>query len=153
EKLHAPTPHQIMTNVHPEDLIKFGMIPEFIGRLPVISVLNELSLEDLEHVLLDPRNALTKQYAKLFAMEDVQLTFEREAILAIAQKAVDLKTGARALRSILEGLMLEVMYQVPHDPEVEEVVITADLVNGTAKPLIRSRGEKQDPVLGGSSAA
>jgi len=128
----------IMRAIHPEDLVRFGMIPEFIGRLPVVSVLNPLNLEDLIHVLSEPKNALIKQYTKLFALEGVELKFDPEALKLIAQQAIDLKTGARALRSILEKLMLDVMYAVPHEPHIKMVTITPGVVQGTQKPLIEA---------------
>jgi len=124
------TPEQMMKEVAPEDLVRFGMIPEFIGRLPVISVLDQLSVKDLERVLLRTKNAMVKQYSKLFAMDGVKLTFTPDAVKAIAQKAIALKTGARALRSIMEGLMLDVMYEIPHDEAISEVVIDAAVVAG-----------------------
>ena len=140
-------PEEMMKSLAPEDLIRFGMIPEFIGRLPVVSVLDQLSVEDLEKVLLRTKNALVKQYSKLFAMDGVRLRLTRDAILAIAQKAVELKTGARALRSILENLMLEVMYDLPQRDDVAEVVIDAGVVAGRKRPTLRrlDKGEaKQD---------
>ena len=140
-------PEQMMKALAPEDLIRFGMIPEFIGRLPVVSVLDQLSVEDLEKVLLRTKNALVKQYSKLFAMDGVRLRLTRDAISAIAQKAVELKTGARALRSILENLMLEVMYDLPQRDDVAEVVIDAGVVAGRKRPTLRriDKGEaKQD---------
>jgi ATP-dependent Clp protease ATP-binding subunit ClpX len=140
-------PEEMMKALAPEDLIRFGMIPEFIGRLPVVSVLDQLSVEDLEKVLLRTKNALVKQYSKLFAMDGVRLRLTRDAILAIAQKAVELKTGARALRSILENLMLEVMYELPQRDDVSEVIIDAGVVAGRKRPTLRrlEKGEaKQD---------
>jgi ATP-dependent Clp protease ATP-binding subunit ClpX len=140
-------PEEMMKALAPEDLIRFGMIPEFIGRLPVISVLDQLSVEDLEKVLLRTKNALVKQYSKLFAMDGVRLRLTRDAILAIAQKAVELKTGARALRSILENLMLEVMYELPQRDDIAEVIIDAGVVAGRKRPTLRriDKGEvKQD---------
>jgi ATP-dependent Clp protease ATP-binding subunit ClpX len=140
-------PEEMMKALAPEDLIRFGMIPEFIGRLPVVSVLDQLSVEDLEKVLLRTKNALVKQYSKLFAMDGVRLRLTRDAILAIAQKAVELKTGARALRSILENLMLEVMYELPQRDDVAEVIIDAGVVAGRKRPTLRriEKGEvKQD---------
>jgi ATP-dependent Clp protease ATP-binding subunit ClpX len=125
---------QIFAELAPEDLVRYGMIPEFIGRLPAISVLDELDLDQLEHILKDTRNALTKQYAALLAMEDVKLTFRDDAIRAIAEKALALKTGARALRSILEKIMLDTMFQIPEEKGVAEVVITAGVVDGTSSP-------------------
>ncbi|HCJ12525.1 MAG: ATP-dependent protease ATP-binding subunit ClpX [Verrucomicrobia bacterium GWF2_51_19] len=118
---------EIMQNVHPEDLLKFGMIPEFIGRLPVISVLKELTKQDLIFVLTKTKNSLTKQYEKLFAMDGVELTFDADAIDAIAEEAVKLKTGARALRSLLEKMMTEVMYSLPQDKQ-KSFRLTADIV-------------------------
>ncbi|HEY0944885.1 MAG TPA: ATP-dependent Clp protease ATP-binding subunit ClpX, partial [Opitutaceae bacterium] len=110
---HDLTPDEIMHELAPEDLVRFGMIPEFIGRLPVVSVLDQLGVADLEQILLRTKNATVKQYSKLFAMDGVRLKFTPDAVKAIAQKAIELKTGARALRSIMEGLMLEVMYELP----------------------------------------
>ncbi|MDX2186937.1 MAG: ATP-dependent Clp protease ATP-binding subunit ClpX [Opitutaceae bacterium] len=128
---------EVMKAVAPEDLVRFGMIPEFIGRLPVVSVLDQLSVEDLEKILLRTKNAMVKQYSKLFAMDGVNLRFTRDAVLAIAQKAIDLKTGARALRSIMENLMLEVMYEIPQRDDIAEVVIDAGVVAGRKKPTLK----------------
>lgn len=128
---------EIMRHVQPEDLVQFGMIPEFIGRLPVVAVLKELKVEDLEYILTAPKNALIKQYQKLLSMEGCRLNFRPEAVRAIAEKAVELKTGARALRSILENLMLEVMYELPSQEDPVEVVITAETVKSGEAPLIR----------------
>lgn len=128
------TPEEIMKNLTPEDLFQFGLIPEFVGRLPIASVLGELKQEDLERVLVETKNSLTKQYRKLFAMENVRLTFEPGAVAAIAKKALELKTGARGLRSILEKLMLETMYDLPNHPGTTEVIITAESVAGTQAP-------------------
>lgn len=140
-------PEEMMKALAPEDLIRFGMIPEFIGRLPVVSVLDQLSVADLEKVLLRTKNAMVKQYSKLFAMDGVRLRLTTDAIRAIAQKAIELKTGARALRSILENLMLEVMYDLPQRDDVAEVVIDAGVVSGRKRPTLRriDKGEpKQD---------
>ncbi len=134
---HRLAPEEMMRNVAPEDLIRFGMIPEFIGRLPVVSVLDELKVEDLERVLLRTKNAMVKQYSKLFAMDGVQLRFTRDAIVAIAKKAIELKTGARALRAILEKIMLEVMYDLPQRDDVTEVVIDRAVVEGRKKPALK----------------
>ena len=121
----------------PEDLVRYGLIPEFIGRLPIVSVLENLDRVQLEHVLTDTRNAILKQYVKLFEMEGVKLTFRKEAIRSIAEKALELKTGARALRSIMEGIMLDIMYQLPDYKDVEEVIITQAVVTGKAKPRLK----------------
>jgi ATP-dependent Clp protease ATP-binding subunit ClpX len=126
-----------MRGVAPEDLIRFGMIPEFIGRLPVVSVLDQLKIEDLEKILLRTKNAMVKQYSKLFAMDGVQLRFTRDAVVAIAKKAIELKTGARALRAILEKLMLEVMYELPQRDDIAEVVIDQAVVEGRKKPMLK----------------
>ena len=134
---HELSPDEMMRAVAPEDLIRFGMIPEFIGRLPVVSVLDELKVDDLEQVLLRTKNAMVKQYSKLFAMDGVQLRFTRDAVRAIAQKALELKTGARALRAILEKLMLEVMYDLPHRDDIAEVIIDQAVVEGRKKPQLR----------------
>ncbi len=137
-------PEEMMKALAPEDLIRFGMIPEFIGRLPVVSVLDQLSVADLEKVLLRTKNAMVKQYSKLFAMDGVRLRLTPDAIRAIAAKAIELKTGARALRSILESLMLEVMYELPQRDDVAEVVIDAGVVSGRKRPTLR-RIEKGEP--------
>jgi ATP-dependent Clp protease ATP-binding subunit ClpX len=139
----APVAEAMMKALEPEDLIRFGMIPEFIGRLPVVSALDPLSVADLEKILVKTKNAMVKQYAKLFAMDGVRLKFSPDAIRAIAQKAVELKTGARALRSIMEGLMLEVMFDLPQRDDVAEVVIDAAVVAGTRRPTLRRIGKDE----------
>ncbi len=138
-KDHDLTPDEMMRGVAPEDLIRFGMIPEFIGRLPVVSVLDQLKVEDLEKILLKTKNAMVKQYSKLFAMDGVQLRFTRDAVVAIAKKAIELKTGARALRAILEKLMLEVMYELPQRDDIAEVVIDQAVVEGRKQPMLKKR--------------
>jgi ATP-dependent Clp protease ATP-binding subunit ClpX len=137
DKDHELTPDEMMRAVAPEDLVRFGMIPEFIGRLPVVSVLDQLNEQDLEKVLLQTKNAMVKQYSKLFAMDGVQLTFTRDAVRAIGRRAIELKTGARALRAILEKLMLEVMYDLPQRDDISEVVIDQGVVEGRKKPTLR----------------
>ncbi len=139
---HHLSPDEMMRSVAPEDLIRFGMIPEFIGRLPVVSVLDELKVEDLEKVLLRTKNAMVKQYSKLFAMDGVQLKFTRDAVVAIAQKALELKTGARALRAILEKLMLEVMYDLPLREDISEVIIDQGVVEGRRKPQLKKNARR-----------
>jgi ATP-dependent Clp protease ATP-binding subunit ClpX len=129
------TAEQIMSNLQPEDLFNFGLIPEFVGRLPVISALSELKQADLERVLVEPKNSLVKQFRKLFAMEGVNLVFAPDGLAAIAKKALVLKTGARGLRSIIERMMLETMYILPGKPGTREIVITADIVNGQQGPI------------------
>jgi ATP-dependent Clp protease ATP-binding subunit ClpX len=137
-------PDQMMKSLAPEDLIRFGMIPEFIGRLPVVSVLDQLAIADLEKILLRTKNAMVKQYSKLFAMDGVRLKLTPDAVKAIAGKAIELKTGARALRAIMENLMLEVMYELPQRDDVTEVVIDAAVVAGRRKPTLR-RATKAEP--------
>ncbi len=143
---HELRPEELMKKIAPEDLIRFGMIPEFIGRLPVVSVLDQLLAADLEKIRLRTKNAKVKQYAKLFAIDGVRLKFfTSDAVKAIAQKALELKTGARALRAIMENLMLEVMYELPQRDDVVEVVIDAAVVAGRRKPQMR-RAAKTEPA-------
>jgi ATP-dependent Clp protease ATP-binding subunit ClpX len=127
----------------PEDLITFGLIPEFIGRLPIVTVLNELSEDDLINVLTEPRNALTKQYTKLFSMENVGLNFTKDALKALAQEALRKGTGARALRALLEKIMLDLMYEIPSREDIEEVTINRSVVEGKKPPLIRRKQDKE----------
>src|SRR3954464_15027461 len=143
----ALKPEEMMKSLAPEDLIRFGMIPEFIGRLPVVSVLDQLAVDDLVKILLRTKNAMVKQYSKLFAMDGVRLKLTPDAVKAIAAKAIDLKTGARALRAIMENLMLEVMYDLPQRDDVSEVVVDAAVVAGRRKPTLRRAAkteQKQD---------
>ena len=127
---------EVLRTVEPEDLIKFGLIPELIGRLPVVATLEELSAEALVQILIEPKNALVKQYQKLFAMEGVELEIRPAAMTAIAKRALERKTGARGLRSILEGILLDTMYELPTYDGVEEVVVNAEVVEGRAQPLV-----------------
>jgi ATP-dependent Clp protease ATP-binding subunit ClpX len=136
----------MMKRIAPEDLVRFGMIPEFIGRLPIISVLDTLKVADLEKILLKTKNAMVKQYSKLFAIDGVRLRLTPDAVKAVAQKAIELKTGARALRSILENLMLEVMYDLPQREDVTEVVIDAGVVAGRRRPMLRRSAKKAEPT-------
>ena len=125
-----------LKEVEPEDLIKFGLIPELIGRLPVVATLQELDEDALVKILVEPRNALTKQYQKLFAMEEVELEIRPSALTAIARKALKRKTGARGLRSILEQALLDVMYELPGMDNVDKVVIDENMIDGEAQPLL-----------------
>lgn len=134
---------ELLRETQPEDLVHFGMIPEFIGRLPMVAVLDELSRSDLEHILQNTKNSLLKQYGKLFSMEGVKLHFTRDAVGAIADKAIELKTGARALRSIMERIMLDVMYELPQVEDAAEVVINQAVVEGRGKPKIK-QAEKSE---------
>jgi len=126
---------ELLKNVEPEDLLKFGLIPEFVGRLPVVATLEDLDEAALVEILTSPKNALVKQYQRLFDMEDVNLTFSEEALSAIAKKAIIRKTGARGLRSIMEGILLDSMYDLPALEGVEEIVINGEVVDGGAQPL------------------
>ncbi len=127
---------EVLRDVEPEDLIKFGLIPELIGRLPVLATLQELDETALVQILIEPRNALVKQYQKLFAMEGVELEIRPSALAAIARKALERKTGARGLRSILEFLLLDLMYELPSLGNVAKVVLDENMVVGDAKPLM-----------------
>ncbi|MCH8521243.1 ATP-dependent Clp protease ATP-binding subunit ClpX [Glycocaulis sp.] len=125
----------VLRDVEPDDLQRFGLIPEFVGRLPVIATLEDLDEAALMQILTEPKNALVKQYQRLFEMEGVGLSFTEDALVAIAQKAILRKTGARGLRSIMEGILLDTMFDLPSLEGVEEVVVNAEVVNGDAKPL------------------
>ena len=126
----------ILQEVEPDDLLRFGLIPEFIGRLPVIATLEDLDEEALIKILTQPRNALVKQYQTLFQMEEIQLSFSEEALSEIAKRAIERRTGARGLRSIMEGILLDTMYDLPTYEGVREVVINGEVVSGQAKPLL-----------------
>jgi ATP-dependent Clp protease ATP-binding subunit ClpX len=125
-----------LKELQPEDLMKFGLIPEFIGRLPVIATLEDLDEEALVRILTEPKNALTKQYKKLFELEEVDLQFTDDALVAIADKAIERKTGARGLRAIMEELLLDLMYDIPGREDVSEIVINREVVEGKAEPII-----------------
>lgn len=127
---------EILQQLEPEDLLKFGLIPEFVGRLPVIASLTDLDEDALVTILTEPKNALVKQYQRLFEMEDVQLTFTEDALTAIAARAIERKTGARGLRSILEEILLESMFELPGMGTVDEVVVNADAVRREGEPLL-----------------
>lgn len=126
----------LLKDVEPGDLVKFGLIPEFIGRLPVIATLNELDEAALIQILVEPKNALVKQYQALFDMEGVQLEFRDAALRAVAQRAMERKTGARGLRSIMEGVLLETMYRIPSEQDVKKVVIEESVIRGESEPLL-----------------
>jgi ATP-dependent Clp protease ATP-binding subunit ClpX len=132
----------ILQYVEPEDLLAFGFIPEFVGRLPMVTVLAELTEDQLVSILTDTRNALTRQYAKLMAMEGVELEFSEDALRELAAQAIKKGTGARALRSLLEKLMLDVMFDVPNNDDIVHIQITRSAVVGESKPLIRRKADK-----------
>jgi ATP-dependent Clp protease ATP-binding subunit ClpX len=138
---------EILRTVEPEDLVRYGLIPEFVGRLPVTATLEELDVEALVRILKEPKNAYTKQYAKLFEMEDVELDFREDALVAIAKKASDRKTGARGLRSILEDVLLEVMYKIPSEDDVCKVVIDENVITGSSEPMLIYENQDQQKVL------
>lgn len=135
---------EILKELEPEDLLKFGLIPEFVGRLPVIAALTDLDEDALVTILTQPKNALVKQYQRLFEMEDVQLTFTDDALVAIAARAIDRKTGARGLRSILEEILLESMFELPGMDNVEEVVVNAEAVRREGEPLLIYSDKKDE---------
>ena len=140
-----------LSMMEPEDLLKFGLIPEFIGRIPVATALHPLSKDELIRILIEPRNALTRQYIKLMNMEGVNLTFKTDALEAIAEKASEKGTGARGLRAIIEELMLEVMFNAPSQ-QISECTITKASVNGVAKPLLKHKQPKSTPAAKRKSA-
>ncbi len=127
---------ETLNDLEPEDLVRYGLIPEFVGRLPVIATLEELDQDALVRILTEPKNALTKQYGKLFEMEGVEVDFRRDALQAIALRAMKRKTGARGLRSILESVLLDTMYKIPSQENVAKVVIDASVISGDSEPLI-----------------
>ncbi len=143
QKTSTAARDEILQRVEPEDLLSYGFIPEFVGRLPVVTTLAELTEDQLVSILTDPRNALTKQYAKLLAMEGVQLEFSPEALRELASQALRKGTGARALRGLIEKLMLDVMYDVPESGNVEHVMVTRPVVLGESKPIIRRKQDKE----------
>jgi len=139
---------EILREVEPDDLLRFGLIPEFVGRLPVIATLEDLDEDALVQILTEPKNALVKQYQRLFEMEGVGLTFTEDALKAVAAKAIARKTGARGLRSIMEGILLETMFDLPGLEGVEEIVVNAEVVDGNAKPLFIYAERKDDKRTG-----
>jgi ATP-dependent Clp protease ATP-binding subunit ClpX len=134
---------QVLEHVTPQDLVKFGLIPEFVGRVPITVTLEGLTEESLVRILKEPRNALVKQYQKLFGLDDVQLTFEDDAIMKIASMAHERATGARGLRSIMEKAMMDVMYKIPSDENVEECIVTKAAVEGESQPLLVYKDQKR----------
>ncbi|MCF0121282.1 MAG: AAA family ATPase, partial [Oscillospiraceae bacterium] len=142
---------ELLKNIQSHDLLKYGLIPEIIGRLPIITPLQSLSREDLIRILTEPKNSLVKQYTTLMSYDGVSLEFEREALEAIADKAIAMEIGARGLRSVVENIMLPIMYEVPSDPFITKVIITKDCVSGEKSPtIIRKRIE--DDILPAADA-
>ncbi|WP_322989512.1 ATP-dependent Clp protease ATP-binding subunit ClpX, partial [Hoeflea sp.] len=142
---------EVLRELEPEDLVKFGLIPEFIGRLPVLATLEDLDESALIQILTEPKNALVKQYQRLFEMEDVELTFHESALTEIAKRGIIRKTGARGLRSIMEKILLDTMFELPELEGVREVVISDEVVNGNARPLY-IYAEREDEAKGSASA-
>ncbi len=134
---------QILKDVQSEDLLKFGLIPELIGRLPIIATLNDLNEDALVKVMTEPKNALIKQYSTLFEMENVKLTVTEDALRAIAKKAIEKKTGARGLRAIMEGILLDLMYEIPDMKDITEVIVDEKVVNDGAKPVLIKKKKKK----------
>jgi len=135
-KVAEVKPKSLMGQLQPEDLLKFGLIPEFVGRLPLIATLEDLDEEALVRVLVEPKNAITKQYRRLMELENVELHITDQALRAVARKCIERKSGARGLRSVLEHTMLDVMFDVPSDPEIKEIVITEESITKGEKPLV-----------------
>ena len=138
---------EVLRHVQPEDLLKFGMIPEFVGRLPVIATLSELTEDELVSILTEPKNALVKQYKKLFELENVRLRFTDGVLRTISKEAIRRKSGARGLRSIMENIMLDIMYDLPSHPEIQECIINEDVLTKSAQPLLLYRGQDQESCL------
>ena len=135
---------EILHNVEPEDLIRYGLIPEFVGRLPVVATLEELDEEALVRILTEPKNAITKQYKRLFDMEGVDIEFRENALSAVARKAMDRKTGARGLRTILENVLLDTMYEIPSQSDIGKVVVDESVILGDSKPYLIYEGTEYD---------
>ena len=133
---------ELLEQVHPADLVQFGLIPEFVGRIPVLTHVDDLGEDDLVRILTEPKNALTRQYQKLFELDNVTLRFTSDALRAIAHKAIERKTGARGLRNVLEGIMLDIMYEIPKDDNIGQVVITREYIEGNGGPKILLRGQE-----------
>jgi ATP-dependent Clp protease ATP-binding subunit ClpX len=138
---------EIFREVEPEDLLRYGLIPEFVGRLPVVATLDELDEGALVKILTEPKNAITRQFKKMFEMENVEIEFRPEALTAIAKRALKRKTGARGLRTILEHVLLDTMYELPSLEHVSKVVVDEAVINGQAEPYLIYRGNLQQPRI------
>ena len=134
---------QMLTDTEAQDLIQFGLIPEFVGRLPVVATLEELDEDSLVRILIEPKNAITKQYEKLLAMEEVEIEFRKDSLHAVAQRSLERKTGARGLRTILENVLLETMYELPRLENVKKVIVDAAVVKGESKPYLLLEGQEK----------
>lgn len=144
---------ELLNNIEPEDLLKYGLIPEFVGRLPVVATLQDLNEESLVEILQQPKNALVKQYKKLFEMENIKLTLEENALIEIAKKAIARNTGARGLRSIMEDLLLDTMYDLPGNEQIEEIIINADTVARKVLPVTKERIQLKPTLLATAAEA
>jgi len=134
---------EMLLDVEAQDLIQFGLIPEFVGRLPVVATLEELDEESLMRILVEPKNAITKQYEKLLSMEDVDIEFRKDALQAVAKNSLERKTGARGLRTILENILLETMYELPRLENVKKVILDGAVVRGECKPYLLLEGQEK----------
>ena len=136
-----------MKHVVQHDLVKYGLIPELIGRIPVVTVLDELDKDALVRIMTEPKNSIVKQYTKLFEMDNVQLEFRDEALAAMADVTLERKTGARGLRSVFESVLNDLMFEVPSDYTIEKIVVTEDCVKNDEKPLIRTNKKRKPTTL------
>jgi ATP-dependent Clp protease ATP-binding subunit ClpX len=144
---HKSRNEKLLAQLEPEDLLKYGLIPEFIGRLPVVATLHDLEVEHLVQILQEPKNALIRQYEKMFELENVKLTFKKNAIVTLAKEAIKRKTGARGLRSIIENSMLDIMYEIPSDLEISEVEISKETILQKAKPKLTKKPSSRIPQV------
>ena len=144
---HKSRNEKLLAQLEPEDLLKYGLIPEFIGRLPVVATLHDLEVEHLVQILQEPKNALIRQYEKMFELENVKLTFKKNAIITLAKEAIKRKTGARGLRSIIENSMLDIMYEIPSDPDISEVEISKETILQKAKPKLTKKPSSRIPQV------
>jgi len=136
---HKSRNEKLLAQLEPEDLLKYGLIPEFIGRLPVVATLHDLEVDHLVQILQEPKNALIRQYEKMFELENVKLTFTKDAVITLAKEAIKRKTGARGLRSIIENSMLDIMYEIPSDPDISEVEISKETILQKDKPKLTKK--------------
>ncbi|MDP7171421.1 MAG: ATP-dependent Clp protease ATP-binding subunit ClpX [SAR324 cluster bacterium] len=144
---HKSRNEKLLAQLEPEDLLKYGLIPEFIGRLPVVATLHDLEVEHLVQILQEPKNALIRQYEKMFELENVKLTFKKNAIVTLAKEAIKRKTGARGLRSIIENSMLDIMYEIPSDTDISEVEISKETILQKAKPKLTKKPSGRIPQV------
>lgn len=144
---HKSRNEKLLAQLEPEDLLKYGLIPEFIGRLPVVATLHDLEVEHLVQILQEPKNALIRQYEKMFELENVKLTFKKNAVITLAKEAIKRKTGARGLRSIIENSMLDIMYEIPSDPDISEVEISKETILQKAKPKLTKKPSGRIPQV------